>query len=146
MFVKLNNNLIDVYPYSYHQLRADNSNTSFPDAISDERLAEWSVFPVVLQTQPLTSPSMIAEEVAPIQINGVWTQQWNIRTLTEQELQVLANNIKSKRDALLQESDWTQLPDVLIDKQPWVIYRQSLRDLSLQTNFPTIVIWPIKPE
>lgn len=36
--------------------------------------------------------------------------------------------MRSIRDRLLVESDWTQLPDVPVDHQAWADYRQKLRD------------------
>lgn len=52
-----------------------------------------------------------------------------------------------KRKVLLQESDWTQLPDVPLEtKQAWATYRQALRDITIQEGYPFNVIWPTKPE
>lgn len=54
--------------------------------------------------------------------------------------------IKSQRNALLAESDWTQLSDVSItNKDQWITYRQALRDITTQTD-PFNIIWPSKPE
>lgn len=55
--------------------------------------------------------------------------------------------IKAKRNMLLAESDWTQLPDVPINtKTQWSTYRQELRDITSQPGYPFDVIWPTKPE
>lgn len=54
----------------------------------------------------------------------------------------------AKRNILLQQSDWTQLSDVPLtveQKQAWAVYRQTLRDITQQTNFPTTIIWPVAP-
>ena len=60
---------------------------------------------------------------------------------------VAINNCVSKRNKLLIESDWTQLPDVpLAMKQSWAVYRQALRDITAQESYPFNVIWPTKPE
>jgi len=53
---------------------------------------------------------------------------------------------RSQRDALLSQSDWTQAPDAPVDQQAWAEYRQALRDVPLQTGFPTDITWPTKPE
>lgn len=43
------------------------------------------------------------------------------------------------RDGLLAASDWTQLADVtLSDKTNWATYRQQLRDLPSDPNWPNI--------
>jgi len=53
--------------------------------------------------------------------------------------------VKNQRDVLLLESDWTQLPDVLLsDKAAWVTYRQELRDITKQAD-PFNIVWPIPP-
>lgn len=54
--------------------------------------------------------------------------------------------IKSERNTLLSESDWTQLSDVSIsNKDQWVAYRQALRNITTQTD-PFNIVWPSKPE
>ena len=53
--------------------------------------------------------------------------------------------VRRQRDALLAQSDWTQLPDVpLATKERWAIYRQALRDVTLQPD-PFSVVWPVAP-
>ena len=53
---------------------------------------------------------------------------------------------RGKRDMLLAECDWTQMPDVTIsNKQAWADYRQQLRDITSQPGFPRDIVWPEKP-
>jgi hypothetical protein len=67
------------------------------------------------------------------------------------DVDLLALDSKEKRDLLLSRSDWT---DTLSAKerlssysyQEWKDYRQALRDVPQQKNFPENIIWPIKPE
>ena len=62
-------------------------------------------------------------------------------------IEELLASIRIKRDRLLAETDWTQLPDVPLtveQKQAYVIYRQELRDFT-DTCDPYNPIWPIKP-
>ena len=55
--------------------------------------------------------------------------------------------IRSKRNNLLVDSDWTQLLDVPEQTRlKWQSYRQALRDITLQDGFPENIIWPTKPE
>jgi len=56
-----------------------------------------------------------------------------------------AEEIRVQRNQLLSASDWTQVADAPVDKSVWTIYRQELRDITLQEGFPTNVIWPIQP-
>tara|TARA_B100000886_G_scaffold294844_1_gene221445 strand:- start:216 stop:572 length:357 start_codon:yes stop_codon:yes gene_type:complete len=58
-------------------------------------------------------------------------------------------DIRVTRNALLQESDWTQSRDVTLTKDTdWKTYRQSLRDIT--NGLDTVdkinnVTWPTKP-
>lgn len=53
--------------------------------------------------------------------------------------------MRTVRDELLKESDWTQLPDVpQALKAKWATYRQQLRDITKAQGFPN-VDFPIKP-
>lgn len=68
-------------------------------------------------------------------------------TFTVQPLpdEVVWPSIRAKRDALLVQSDWTQLPDVpLPTKEAWATYRQALRDITQQPD-PHNIIWPTPP-
>jgi hypothetical protein len=58
----------------------------------------------------------------------------------------LFERIRVWRDAELRNSDWTQLSDAVCDKDAWVTYRQALRDLPNQSDNPTDLIFPTKPE
>lgn len=54
---------------------------------------------------------------------------------------------RQKRNVLLTQTDWTQLPDVpLATKESWAIYRQALRDITDQPGYPLEVIWPDPPQ
>jgi len=58
------------------------------------------------------------------------------------------NDSKLRRDLLLQQSDWTQLPDAPTNKTVWATYRQALRDLPNHVNWPKLSDsdWPVPPE
>jgi len=53
--------------------------------------------------------------------------------------------IRTKRDSLLAESDWTQVADAPVDQTAWATYRQALRDIPTQSGFPNNVTWPTEP-
>ena len=56
--------------------------------------------------------------------------------------------IRSKRDALLKDSDWSVAGDATPkpSKESWLTYRQALRDLPQSFETPEEVVWPTKPE
>lgn len=59
---------------------------------------------------------------------------------------ILSSEVRSKRDRLLLQSDWTQTAEQSEETQlKWRPYRQALRDLTLQEGFPHNVVYPTKP-
>jgi hypothetical protein len=58
---------------------------------------------------------------------------------------VFSTNIRTKRNKLLAESDWTQVADAPVDKAAWATYRQALRDITEQDGFPSSVDFPTEP-
>lgn len=55
-----------------------------------------------------------------------------------------AEAARSKRDALLAETDWTANSDVIMSDE-MAVYRQALRDITSQAGFPESIDWPTKP-
>jgi hypothetical protein len=53
--------------------------------------------------------------------------------------------VKLHRNALLAASDWTQTADAPVDKPSWAAYRQQLRDITTQQDYPWSVVWPNQP-
>lgn len=57
--------------------------------------------------------------------------------------------VRSERNELLNQSDWTQLPDSPLTsakKQEWAQYRQQLRDFMGTVTDPYTVQFPQKPQ
>lgn len=62
--------------------------------------------------------------------------------------EALAAEVRSTRDSLLRDCDWTQMPDSPLseeEKSAWQTYRQALRDVPQQEEFPQNVTWPDAP-
>ena len=55
--------------------------------------------------------------------------------------------IRSQRDALLKDSDWSVAGDATPkpSKEAWLSYRQALRDIPSTFKTPEEVVWPNKP-
>jgi len=69
----------------------------------------------------------------------------------ECEISVLWAEVRARRNVLLQESDFTQLVDVVESMQDslideWMEYRRSLRDITDDYADPAYVVWPNKPK
>lgn len=59
-----------------------------------------------------------------------------------------ADDVRQRRERILQASDWTQVPDNgMADdvRAGWRAYRQALRDAPKQPGFPSDVTWPTPP-
>ena len=71
--------------------------------------------------------------------------------LIDQEyINKIKDNVLLTRKELLQESDWTDTVSAVerlgeSKYQEWQDYRQALRDITLQPDYPLEVIWPIAP-
>lgn len=63
-------------------------------------------------------------------------------TKAAHEFDLASANVRSTRDKLLSDCDWTQVEDSLVDKQAWATYRQSLRDITSQSGFPFDITYP----
>ena len=62
---------------------------------------------------------------------------------TTEQLEI---QVRSQRNRLLESSDWTQSRDVTLSNDAdWKTYRQSLRDIPSQSEFPKKVTWPTAP-
>ena len=59
---------------------------------------------------------------------------------------VTAASVRTKRDTLLAETDWTGMSDVTM-ASAMTTYRQALRDITDHEDFPTLEdsAWPTKP-
>lgn len=56
--------------------------------------------------------------------------------------------VRAERNYLLSTCDWTQIPDSSLSeegKESWRVYRQTLRDITLQPD-PFNLIWPEEPD
>lgn len=145
MYVKVTNGAAE--EYTLNQLRLANPNTSFPHVMTNERYAEWGMYPLTISDRPNYNPDTQDVEVGAIsQINGAWTRGW---TVTNKDTSKIAANVRSQRNQALSSSDWTQVADSPLtdaQKAEWATYRQQLRDITSQEGFPASISWPASPE
>lgn len=67
--------------------------------------------------------------------------------LNQSPAQPTADEVRLRRNGLLAQSDWTQLPDVpQATSALWTAYRQALRDVPQQSGFPSKITWPAAPD
>lgn len=76
----------NTYPYSVAQLKRDNPQTSFPQDLTNAALASWGVYPVHAEPQPsFDAATQRVVELPPANIDGVWTQMWEVQALSAEE-------------------------------------------------------------
>ena len=136
------------YPYSITQLRAAFPHTFLPAQLTDESLVEWGMYVVTPTPMPNDYTKNITEGT-PVLTDGVYYQNWIQTDASQAEIDYRIENqwfaIREIRNELLSECDWTQLADISSEtKSIWSEYRQSLRDITSQTN-PFSITWPVKP-
>jgi hypothetical protein len=111
----------------------DTSNTNNVVLTHIEEITELSSFQEIIDiaTAKIAADKIIAAER---------------ETITSE---MIIARVRADRDFRLTQSDWTQLSDVTlspIQLAQWKEYRQQLRDITLQTDFPTNIVWPEKPQ
>lgn len=146
-YIQVENGQVKGYPQSLPQNWADVSNFYL---LEDERLRQYGWYPVRFVPAEKTDNDVINGQIFVIEGNEV-VQYEQIRPKTQEEInrenEGLWSAVRTKRNILLQESDWTQLPDSPLipeKKSGWQLYRQQLRDVTNQPD-PKNIIWPLKP-
>jgi hypothetical protein len=87
--------------------------------------------PIVFPTHTYTYPLFDYE-----------TKTWS------EDIRRITNDVLTKRKNFLINTDWTQLPNnpLTTEKQiAWANYRQELRDITIQSGYPSNITWPTKP-
>ena len=147
MYLRIINNEIS-YPYTIKDLKAAHRNITFPNELGDETMIEFGLYEVVQTPKPNDYTKNITEGT-PVLTDGVYYQNWIQTDASQSEIDYRLENqwfiIRETRNELLSECDWTQLADIPTEtKSIWSEYRQSLRDITSQTN-PFNITWPVKP-
>ena len=153
MYAKINNGVVEKFPYSIGELRKDHSNKSLPRNIPDEWLPNLGMVPVHNTQFPSVDHTKNVAEGTPIFNDAAqrWERVWNVTDATAEEVAERvarqASEIRAERNQKLASSDWTQLPDsaTRCDQAAWAAYRQQLADITQQEGFPWNVVWPTQP-
>ena len=90
-----------------------------PPTVTDNQIAKWDGAKWVVENIPVVEPD---PEPTPLSA---------------------AEIARTKRNQLLVASDKMALADRITDD--WRVYRQALRDVPLQSSFPSNITWPTEP-
>ena len=99
LYAKVNENeVIEKYPYSMHDLRKDNPGTSFPKTgiEQDQIQSDYGIVKVTEGGVPISDTHNVTE-ATPAKVNGTWTQLFEETPKTAEELneQVRASRLSS---------------------------------------------------
>jgi hypothetical protein len=149
-------------------LRLENRNVSFPKVWNTNVFEALGIDPVLAAPAPAPSAEfkVVTRNGAVQDSNGNWVEAWveremfteytdeegNVQTVSAQQTAYTTrrNNEKAvveraTRDTLLKETDHFALSDVTMT-DAMRTYRQALRDVPQQSEFPNTLTWPTKPE
>lgn len=149
------------------EFRRSNSNTSFPLQLTAEIIDSFGYDPVLEGPQATTVPPyQYSQRDGVVEINGQWFTHYIagpvfhdyiddegvVHTAAEQYEDYCfakdadqAKSVRADRNKRLTDCDWTQLPDAPVDHAAWAVYRQELRDVTIQPGFPWEINWPERP-
>ena len=150
------------------QTRRDNPNVSLPKVWNDNVNETLGIDPVLISPAPAPSADfkIVVRNGVEQDANGNWVQAWTEREMfaeytdndgntvtvqAQKDAKTAADNAslaateRSTRDELLKATDHYGLSDVTMSAD-MATYRQALRDVPQQENFPGTITWPTKPE
>ena len=83
------------------------------------------------------------------QIDGQWFTKYSVSDMDAEAIAAKdaeqANSVRASRNEKIKDCDWTQVADATVDKAAWATYRQALRDVTQQAEFPWTIDWPTNP-
>jgi hypothetical protein len=149
MYAKINNGVVEKYPYTIGNLRKDYPNVSFPKIVNEETLNKYNMFKVQATERP-EQDYRKNYNVEVVNQNNIWLEVWKETNAAQEEIaertNIQAAEIRNKRNDLLVSTDWTQGRDIAESvSSAWANYRDSLRNVPQQPGFPWAVVWPQKP-
>jgi hypothetical protein len=120
LYILIKNNVIDQYPYSEGQLKADNPQVSFPQIIRKETLEEYGVYDVVATDAPSITYKQNIVEGTPVNEDGTWKQTWIVTDKSAEEVNAIQES--NRKQAYVEESDplffkWQRGE---VEKQVWL--------------------------
>jgi hypothetical protein len=138
-------------PYDIGQLRRDNPEVSFPKIVSPKTLERYGVHKTITAISPEHNEmtQVILRDIDATDVKGQWTYLSSVREKTAKEIAVmrdrLSSNARGLRNNLLLGTDWTAVKDSPPMSDETAAYRQSLRDITKQSGFPSEIEWPTAP-
>lgn len=146
-----------------NEFRAMHPNTSMPQQLSESLINDFGG-DVVFEGAQATGGTVYqySHRDGVEEINGKWYTKYVLgpvftdndeATAADQEAayksmkdEEQAKAVRDQRNQKLAASDWTQVIDAPVDQVAWAAYRQALREVTGQAEFPWAVTWPVEPQ
>ena len=132
---------------SDQEFRRRHKNTSFSKLLDEELLDAFDTDIVFEGPQKQGPPPYSYTYRDGVEkIGDKWYTKYTIGQRDKEPIdKQYAENIRTRRDILIKESDWRAVSDRELEPE-WKEYRQALRDISKQEGFPHDVKWPTDPD
>lgn len=132
------------------EFRALHPTTSFPPQLTEDILDSFEADVVFEGPQPSATRYQFVARQGVIQMSdGKWYRNYVAIDMPDEAKAALdeqqAKSVRDDRNRRLAACDWTQLADAPVDDLAWAVYRQALRDVPNQADFPWTVVWPTEP-
>ena len=129
------------------EFRLRHKNTSFPRIIDESLQEEFGIDMIFEGPQHQGPPPYSYTYRDGIEkIGDKWYTKYTIGERDREEIDnQYAENIRSRRNAIIKESDWRAVCDRELEPE-WKEYRQALRDITKQEGFPHDIKWPTDPD
>lgn len=161
MFVKLENGVPVEWPVNENRIKHENPNVSFPNDVTKIDIAAYGYAKFSYSDPPeYNTEYQECVEITPVLNEDTYVQTWQVKEkFTAEEraeydakkeaelLATLPSVHRSKRDALISETDWWASSDLTMTAEQ-TAYRQALRDITTHVNWPHLEDsdWPVKPQ
>jgi len=160
MYALIENGAVVQYPYSASNLIQDNPETSFPADISNATLESFGVYIVYNTTPPVVTNDQYLQEGTPVynDEDQRWEQVWIVVDMTPEQIAQRDESDrqanKAQAETLLQQTDWTTIPDVsdpavsdpyLTNSAEFAAYRSTIRKIAVNPPI-TVDVWAVAPD
>ena len=82
-------------------------------------------------------------------LGDAYADQGWVEVGEETTIPMTADEVNTTIEQILKNTAWAVASDNLTmtkgQRADWLEFRQALRDIPLQTNFPTDIVWPAEP-
>lgn len=148
VYARIKDNILVEYPLFEGDIKLRFANVSFSDPFTPPEgyvIVEDTPPPVINYTQNVS-------EAKPQLVHSKWTRIWVVTDASQEEIvkrvKLKTDAVTKIRDNFLKICDWTQLEDSPLSpsaKLSWASYREQLRKIAEQPDYPWTVVWPQPP-